>query len=1368
MPVARRKGAASSRGQQASTSSTTTSGSGSRSNNRATTQHHSEAAIEQNIHRLSRVYWRDLETDQATEPESNDVTTTITTSINAYTKPFDSTLVTHIYKGYIHGDALSTETAAVTAAQCIAQLESTQYLERYLWSNYDPATATEEHIISIAVLVNEKRRLRVPVWEVFNEDTTRFSALFHKVMELSLVNSGRDLWERERLLTFMSHATQSLENPLTRVETMRLFSVGIWHTLCTKTRQESALASVPPMVKKLWKALDKRYKVADVDGQKNMKLEWHWLSWLIMDATQIMASITETESDDMAIHYCERFFELIIGLIAQLPTRRFVNTLLDDHHVVLLCKQTAIVQQMPEGQSLSQLLDILESYVDFEVDDHTGRSLTVEERVARHHDRLLAFQSIAYAEFKDQLTDLALSHLSAIEQPSVLREHLNQLSTVDLNRLCDAVQLRRTQPSRPDIPSEDYTPEFLIDAFIQRYHQRTSQLDRINETSLYPNEMALFDDILNRTSQYTTDAVLPLPRLNLQFLTLYDYLRRSFTLFQLESAYEIRQDIEDAVERLSPQRAFPMIDTFNVIDIGQPALGEERPQKVIAEIRIKLGFFSDSIRRDWDILRPGDIIYLLSISAQDWTHQAWDQQRPFRAFGLDYARGAQIVEIIAGKGLSVEMGGKLPKMDTDERLIRVLLDPNQYYEDVNRKSTKDVYSTLNVLLRRNAKENNFKGVLETIRDLMQSELLVPDWLQNVFLGYGDPPQSIDFRDTFLDADHLKSSFPQAKLTPVEGDVLPDEPPFVLEEAEDSSEQQEHLLVKSYQLLNMGPYASDLIRKNTVPFTPTQIEAIRAGTSPGLTLIVGPPGTGKTDVAVQIISNIYHNFPQQRTLLIARSNQALNQLFEKIVALDIDDRHLLRLGHGEEELDTEESFNKAGRVSSFLERRIVLLQQVSRLAVSLGESGDHGYTCETAGYFFLYHVLSRWELFEADMTQQHWDSSQIALKFPFIAYFADAPQPLFAINSSSEEAMEVAHGCFRHIKHIFEELEQIRAFELLRTSKDRANYLLTKEAKVIAMTTMHAALKRRELVSLGFEYDNVVMEEAGQVLEGETFIPLLLQEPKDGQSRLKRVVLIGDHHQLPPVVQNPAFEKYCNMEQSMFGRFVRLGVPTIELDRQGRARPSIAQLYNWRYERLGDLPSVTDSHIFHLANPGFSFEYQFIDVGDYEGKGESSPRPHYYQNLGEAEYVVAVYQYMRLLGYPADKITLLTTYNGQRALLMDVLQRRCGWHSYFGMPSKVTTVDKYQGQQNDYILLSLVRTNHIGYLRDIRRLTVAMSRARLGLYIFGRMRLFASCVELKPMFDQLRARPLQLSLHTKETFNSERKMADHKHAERWPI
>lgn len=74
-----------------------------------------------------------------------------------------------------------------------------------------------------------------------------------------------------------------------------------------------------------------------------------------------------------------------------------------------------------------------------------------------------------------------------------------------------------------------------------------------------------------------------------------------------------------------------------------------------------------------------------------------------------------------------------------------------------------------------------------------------------------------------------------------------------------------------------------------------MEAIKSGMQPGLTMVVGPPGTGKTDVAVQIISNIYHNWPEQRTLIVTHSNQALNQLFEKIIALDVDERHLLRMG-----------------------------------------------------------------------------------------------------------------------------------------------------------------------------------------------------------------------------------------------------------------------------------------------------------------------------------------------------------------------------------------------------------------------------------------------------------------------------------------
>lgn len=81
--------------------------------------------------------------------------------------------------------------------------------------------------------------------------------------------------------------------------------------------------------------------------------------------------------------------------------------------------------------------------------------------------------------------------------------------------------------------------------------------------------------------------------------------------------------------------------------------------------------------------------------------------------------------------------------------------------------------------------------------------------------------------------------------------------------------------------------------------------------------------------------------------------------------------------------------------------------------------------------------------------------------------------------------------------------------------------------------------------------------------------------------------------------------------------------------------------------------------------------------------------------------------------------------------------------------QIATVDKYQGQQNDYILLSLVRTRAVGHIRDVRRLVVALSRARLGLYIFGRAELFANCYELRPAMKQLLARPKQLHLHPSE-------------------
>ena len=74
-----------------------------------------------------------------------------------------------------------------------------------------------------------------------------------------------------------------------------------------------------------------------------------------------------------------------------------------------------------------------------------------------------------------------------------------------------------------------------------------------------------------------------------------------------------------------------------------------------------------------------------------------------------------------------------------KRYLRLHLDPAQYYDDM--REGRDCYECMNLLVRRDPKENNFKAILETIRDLINSAAVgkaIPAWLHDVFLGFGDP------------------------------------------------------------------------------------------------------------------------------------------------------------------------------------------------------------------------------------------------------------------------------------------------------------------------------------------------------------------------------------------------------------------------------------------------------------------------------------------------------------------------------------------------------------------------------------------------------------------------------------------------------
>ncbi|KKY17486.1 putative dead helicase superfamily protein [Phaeomoniella chlamydospora] len=1286
------------------------------------------------------------------------------------------------------------------SSRALATLETLQILEKYLWPTYTE-DASNFHVILIAAVVSVKQRVHLPIWELFLDRTNDFSSLFRRVLSMTL-DPSLPANSRLFLLSFVTGAYQSLETGIIRKECAPLVSISIWHHLHSVEARERVLENNQSF-RKAWRAAAKRYDAAEEETKARIRFERSWLYSMILDFIRQLSRLEDPSAEDLL--YFERLLELLVDLNSQLPTRRYTHLLLKDLNLLPLLRLSGAYQQ-PKNGLFRDLVALLDHFLNFPLDEHGSSEHTSETIRQRHCASLGELQRAALKHFKAKLTVLALSNYSSIDQRSELESQLSVLEDEELVQLCQLLGIRTSFPKQVEVVPDR---RYYLEVIISRFERPATFQDTVAQLSVLPAEGSLYDPALLRNENYDGSRPVAIPKLNLQYLSLGDFLWRSLVLHRAEAFFEIRKDLESAVKRMRPRMnrdgAVMTFEGFSkmglpiarpaIIEVAPPKVSTSKPAFVRAEIMLDMSKLSESIRFEWEQLRPDEVVFLLSVGVNPQSIANGSKDRNDTVdWMIQQVRSAEVVQVQDenGRGLRTQQNGHSNGYTTRPRQRRLLVNLDSTAYDVDAEKAQQakeiVYSSMNILVRRRGRENNFKQVLETMQRLTAAEARLPHWLQEVFLGYGDPTSAkwtqldnkvpaMDFRDTFLDWAHLKESFPERGVE-VEGtQTNPLSPPFILhlieassssmtlnppkkrrrDQAEVTAPTSSSIKVTTYRPPNTGPYPMDAPKLNTVRYTPSQVEAIMSGTQPGLSVIVGPPGTGKTDVATQIINLLYHNFPEERILLVAHSNQALNQLFQKITALDIDARHLLRLGHGEEDLETNVSYSKHGRVESFLENRAGYLAEVNRMAASLGVQGAHGNSCETADYFNQVYVqpawAKYWDIVHADATTK----GQVIESFPFHGYFANAPHPLFDDTSSKEDLIATAAGCQHHISRIFSELEDIRPFEILRQPRDKANYLLIKEARIIAMTSTHAAMRRQEIADLGFHYDTVVMEEAAQITEIESFIPCAMQRPHQitGELPLKRVVLCGDHLQNSPIVQNMAFRQYANLEQSLFLRLVRLGVPIITLDRQGRCRPSIAELFTWRYPFLGNLPAVQEKAEFLSANAGFCYDYQFIDVPDYQGIGEREPSPHFIQNLGEAEYAVAIYQYMRLLGYPADNISILATYAGQKALIQDVLQHRCKGNRLFGLPKIVTTVDKYQGEQNDYIILSLTRTRTVGYLRDVRRLTVALSRARLGLYILGRRELFESCYEMKPAMELLTARPGRLALATGEMFPAQR-------------
>lgn len=173
------------------------------------------------------------------------------------------------------------------------------------------------------------------------------------------------------------------------------------------------------------------------------------------------------------------------------------------------------------------------------------------------------------------------------------------------------------------------------------------------------------------------------------------------------------------------------------------------------------------------------MVYLLEVRprdegpAQSNGHTA---REAARQLGISVLRTASVIQLLDESGrvirdrFAAQTNGYTHR--PGKRKLLVHLDSLVYKLDEDRKAKgkPDIYENINIIVRRKGRENNFKRILESVKSLTLSDVQVPDWLQEVFLGYGNPSgasyrqlkdriQKLDFRDTFVDWEHLVESLP---------------------------------------------------------------------------------------------------------------------------------------------------------------------------------------------------------------------------------------------------------------------------------------------------------------------------------------------------------------------------------------------------------------------------------------------------------------------------------------------------------------------------------------------------------------------------------------------------------------------------------
>ena len=273
-----------------------------------------------------------------------------------------------------------------------------------------------------------------------------------------------------------------------------------------------------------------------------------------------------------------------------------------------------------------------------------------------------------------------------------------------------------------------------------------------------------------------------------------------------------------------------------------------------------------------------------------------------------------------------------------------------------------------------------------------------------------------------------------------------------------------------------------------------------------------------------------------------------------------------------------------------------------------------------------------------------------------------------------------------------------------------NQQLFGEARVIASTLVGSANRILE----GQKYATLFIDEAAQALEAACWIPI---------RRATRVVFAGDHCQLPPTVKS--YEA------------LREGLGVTLMERIVRQKPDAVTLLTTQYRMNEDIMRFSSEWFYHgkvesapdvrhRSVLDYDIPMLWIDTADMSCREEFVGESYGRINKTEARLTLAALRLYfdkvgreRILSERID-VGIISPYRAQVQFLRHLIKAD-PWFKPYRHLITVNTVDGFQGQERDIILISLVRANdegQIGFLRDLRRMNVAMTRARMKLIILG--------------------------------------------------